>query len=187
MKTFATFIALAALLMVGTTPAFAQGWHDRQGNPVPETSASKSVEDFAGLLIVTPDMDWQEKWDTPVDVTPEFRGASEIELGGRLAILIFFSNPMLDADRRADVTCDLEVIRPDGSKGVNEQDIECYQGPIPGDPRSVYMAKPSLQFLAEEGDLPGIWTMRATLRDNLRGVGMILEKTVTLLASAPAP
>jgi hypothetical protein len=70
---------------------------------------------------------------------------------------------------------------------VDEQDVECYQGPISGEPASLYMARPSLQFVAEAGDLPGPWTMRVTLRDNHRGVGMILEKKVTLLADGHAP
>ena len=182
-----TFAAFAAALLFGATSAFAQGWHDRQGNPIAETSSTKSVEGFAGMLMVTPDADWQEKWDTPREVIPHFTEASEVRMGGKLQILIFFSNPLLDADRLADITCDLQVIRPDGSKGVNEQDIECYQGPISGEPASLYMARPSLQFVAEAGDLPGTWTMRVTLRDNHRGVGMVLEKEVTLVADARAP
>ncbi|MGH8061001.1 MAG: hypothetical protein ACREO7_03185 [Pseudoxanthomonas sp.] len=179
--------AIAVLLLAGMTPAFAQGWHDRQGNPIAETSATKSVEGFAGMLVVTPDADWQEKWNTPAEDIPHFTEASEVRLGGKLQVLIFFSNPLLDADRLADVTCDLEVIRPDGSKGVDQQDIECYQGPIPNDPANLYMAKPSLQFIAEAGDLPGEWTMRVTLRDNHRGVGMILEKKVALVVGGNAP
>jgi hypothetical protein len=182
-----TFAAIVILLLAGMVPALAQGWQDRQGNPIAETSATKSVEGFAGMLVVTPDTDWQEKWNTPAEVIPHFTEASEVRVGGKLQVLIFFSNPQLDADRLADVTCDLEVIRPDGSKGVNEQDIECYQGPIPNEPANLYMAKPSLQFIAEAGDLPGEWTMRVTMRDNHRGVGMILEKKVTLLADGHAP
>lgn len=174
--------ACIAALLLGATPAFAQGWHDRHGSPIPETSSTKSVEGFAGMLMVTPDADWQEKWNTPAEAVPHFAEASEVRLGGKLQILIFFSNPQLDADRLADVTCDLEVIRPDGSKGVDEQDVECYQGPMPNEPAHLYMAKPSLQFIAEAGDLPGEWTMRVTLRDNHRGVGMILEKKVILVA-----
>ena len=179
--------ACIAALLLGATPAFAQGWHDRHGSPIPETSSTKSVEGFAGMLMVTPDADWQEKWNTPAEAVPHFTEASEVRLGGKLQILIFFSNPLLDADRLADVTCDLEVIRPDGSKGVDEQDIECYQGPIPNEPAHLYMAKPSLQFIAEAGDLPGQWTMRVTLRDNHRGVGMILTKKVILVADGIAP
>ncbi|WP_162314028.1 hypothetical protein [Pseudoxanthomonas yeongjuensis] len=180
-------VALIAALLSGATPAFAQGWHDRQGNPIPDTSSTKSVEGFAGMLMVTPDADWQEKWNTPREVIPHFNEASEVRVGGKLQILIFFSNPQLDAGRLADVTCDLEVIRPDGSKGVNEQDVECYQGPISGEAASLYMARPSLQFVAEVGDLPGVWTMRVTLRDNHRGVGMILEKKVALVAGEITP
>ena len=49
------------------------------------------------------------------------------------------------------------------------------------------MARPSLQFIAEAGDLPGEWTLRVTLRDNHRGVGMVLEKKVVLVADAETP
>lgn len=184
MKTFAAF---AAALWFAAMPAFAQGWQDPQGNPIHETSSMKSVEGFAGALIVTPDADWQEKWNTPAEVVSHFTEASEVRLGGKLQVLIFFSNPQLDAERLADVSCDLEVIRPDGSKGVDQQDVECYRGPIPNEPAHLYMARPSLQFIAEEGDLPGEWTMRVTLRDNHRGVGMVLEKKVVLVADGKVP
>lgn len=180
-------VALIVALLSGATPASAQGWRDPQGNAIAGTASMKSVEGFAGALIVTPDADWQEKWNTPSEVVPHFSEASEVRPGGKLQLLIFFSNPQLDAGRLADVGCDLEVIRPDGSKGVDEQDVECYRGPIPNEPAHLYMARPSLQFIAEAGDLPGEWTLRVTLRDNHRGVGMVLEKKVVLVADAETP
>lgn len=175
-------MALVLLLAVAA-PASAQ-WINRQGEPLPETPAAKSVEGFGGVLVTTADKDWKEKWNTPAEDTPHFSEANEISLGGTVTTLILFSNPLLDTERHADVTCDLQVIRPDGSFSMDIQDTECYQGLLSADPAHVYLAKPSLVFLAETGDPPGVWTIKVTLRDNLRGVGMKLEKQVTLKQAA---
>jgi hypothetical protein len=55
------------------------------------------------------------------------------------------------------------------------------QGPIPGNPMNIYLSKPMLRFVAESTDGPGRWSVRVTLKDNLRGVSLPLEASFNLL------
>ncbi|MCO5055749.1 hypothetical protein [Thermomonas sp.] len=99
-------ILLATATLIMSSGALADGWRDREGNPVPDSASSKSKDGFAAMLLVTPDKDWQEKWNTPPEVAPHFSTAKEVEAGGEVFILSFLANPRLDVNGMANVTCD---------------------------------------------------------------------------------
>src|SRR5262245_50485976 len=100
-------LTLAALTVPHSAPQ--GGWLDDHGRLLPDSDFRKSIRGFAGMLLVTPDEDWQEKWNTPSSVVVHFNEAHEVSRGGKLFVLIFFSNPKLAVDGMVDVTCDLEV------------------------------------------------------------------------------
>lgn len=146
-----------------------------QGNPIPETDSAKSKGDFSATLIVTPDKDWQEKWNTPPDTVPHFSEAREVTEGGELFILTFLSNPMADASGLTDVACDLVVSRPDGSQSDSERDIPCFKVDFPINPNNVYLSAASIKYVAEPTDLRGTWTVNVLMKDRVRGVEIPLK------------
>jgi len=168
-------IVLSVALLVAASDGVAQGWSTPSGEVLPDTPASKSRDGFSATLVVTPDKDWKEKWDTPPETTPHFSEAREVAEGGELYILTFVANPMLDEARRADVTCDFAVTRPDGSRSVDERELPCFVATVDGDPKNVYLTAASLKYVAEPSDLRGEWVVDVTLRDNLRGVELPLR------------
>jgi hypothetical protein len=144
----------------------------------PQTPYSESrmrIDGFDGMLMITPDADWREKWDTPPDTVPRFNISHEVSEGGQLWILPFFSNPRGDAEGQANVTCDIVVVRPDGSLSQSLLDAECMRGPLPPQPTNVFLAKQLLGFMAEPSDLRGRWIVKVTLRDKVRGVELPLQ------------
>ncbi len=169
------------LLLCASLGATAQGaWRDMNGVPLPESSTGKSRQGFSAMLIVTPDQDWQEKWNTPPETVPGFRTATEVSEGGELFILTFLSNPQLDAGGMTDVSCDFQVQRPDGSMSADEHDLPCFKVPLKADPRHVYLSTASMKFVAEPSDLRGLWQVRVTVRDLHRQVSIPLETSFTL-------
>lgn len=147
-----------------------------QGNPVPESDSSKSRGGFSATILVTPDQDWQEKWDTPPETVPHFSTASEVGPDGELYILTFLANPMVDeSSGMTDVACDFIVLRPDGSDSVRELDMPCFKVKLPGDPRSVYLSTASLKYIAEPSDPRGTWLVMVTVKDRLREVEVPLR------------
>lgn len=163
---------LVALALTGTahaaTPAAA-----------PASRAVLSAQGFGAMLVITAQSDWQAQWDSSTDTFPDFPPASDVALGGKLHILTFFTNPQLGLGSRADVRCDLQVLRPDGSFSVNQRDLVCYDGLISSKPGQVYLAAPTMTFLAEPTDPRGEWTVRVFLRDRPRGVELPLEAKFT--------
>ena len=173
-------ILLATATLIMSSGALADGWRDREGNPVPDSASSKSKDGFAAMLLVTPDKDWQEKWNTPPEVAPHFSTAKEVEAGGEVFILSFLANPRLDVNGMANVTCDFVVIRPDGSKSINELDMPCFVVKLTTDPKSVYLSSASLKYIAEPQDPRGKWLVNVKLRDNIRGIEIPLETSFTV-------
>ncbi|MGH8087455.1 MAG: hypothetical protein ACREPC_04220, partial [Stenotrophomonas sp.] len=80
--------ALALLAMLMPLTALAQpGVRDAQGNLLPDTLATQTVGDFSASILITADPNWQQKWETPPDVAPQFEPATEVKEGGDLYIL----------------------------------------------------------------------------------------------------
>ena len=176
---------LLAVLFSLSLPAVADDekliWKDAQGNPAPEIESQKAKDGFSGMLLVTPDKDWEEKWDTPPDHVPSYRITSEVKVGDTVTTLIFFANPLTDATGIALVSCDIRVIRPDGSYSIDVEGAECYRGPIEGDKHDIRMAIPVLGFIGEPTDQLGEYVTEVRLIDTVRKVDLILKTRFSLV------
>jgi hypothetical protein len=169
-------MALAVLAM----PAAAQRATDRPSSPLPTIGNRGEADGFKGMLLVTPDADWKEKWNTPSSITPHFTIANDVAQGGKLFVLTFLANPGVDGQGMANVTCDLEVVRPDGTRSSFQDGVDCFKAKLQGPPTNVYLAAPVVVFTGDPGDPAGVWTVRVTLRDNVRHVNVPLEAAFEL-------
>ena len=84
-------------------------------------------------------------------------------------------NPETDDDDVVDVSCDIQVVRPDNSYSINASDVACMKGVLLGDPRSIRLSAPIIRFVGEAGDLPGNWVVNVKLNDRNRGVVIPLK------------
>ena len=174
------FAALALVTMVAVAAERESFWIDRSGQRVPETESRRSRDGFGGWLVVTSDQDWQQKWLTPRETTPEFKEAAKLKRGDAAFVLIFFGNPRLGQDNAADVTCDIRVTRPNQTTSIAERNITCFKGTIDTDPMSVFLSAPVIQFTGEPMDPLGKWVVDVTLHDNLREVDVPLRASFEL-------
>jgi hypothetical protein len=179
--------AVKLALLLSALSAFAAAtdpektiWKDEKGNPAPNTESRSSKNGFGGWLVVTPDADWKQKWETSPDTVPKFATSNTVQRGNRLTILIFFSNPQMDEENNVDITCDIDVIRPDGTSSIHEKDLVCFRGKIGGNPSNVRLSAPTLQFIGESKDPAGEWIVKVMLKDNRRNVALPLKTSFTL-------
>lgn len=157
--------------------ASAQFWHDPAGKPIPETEAMKSRDGLGAALLITPDKDWQAKWQTAPDTTPRFDQTREVGPGGVLFILTFVSNLKVDpVSGMTDITCDFAVVRPDGTDSVRERDLPCLKI-RPGDPGDVYLSNAAITYTADPGDPRGVWQVAVTVKDHVRNVSIPLRSS----------
>ena len=151
------------------------GWVTRDGKPVPNSDAMKSINGFGGSLVVTPDSDWEAKWNTSPETIPHFSEAKNVTYGEQLTILAFYINPKTNASGELDVLCDIKITRPDGSSSANAKAVQCAAGKLQGNPRNVRLASAVIKFVGEEGDPPGKWIVEVTLTDKVRGTAIPLK------------
>lgn len=175
-------LALACATLLLTTAARAQpgAWKDSDGKVRVETEAMKSKNDFAGMVIVTTDEDWQEKWNTPPETQPSFTKAETVPYGKKVFVLIFFANPKLDGHGRADVECDLKITAPTGRVSLAQEQLSCFAGRLKGAPHHLYLSDPTVVFSGDPGDPVGAWEVQVRLRDRRRGVELPLRTTFGL-------
>ena len=169
-----------AFCLFSTFGIAQEGWIDRQGHSVPASPAQKSIGGFGGWVLVTPDADWEVKWNTPADTTPYFSEAKTVARGQRVFVLIFFANPQLNANRTADVTCDIDVTRPNGTSSMHQTDAVCFRGTLQTDPHHTYLAIPVIGFVGDPGDPAGRWLVAVKLKDNVRHVDLPLNTSFVL-------
>ena len=155
--------------------AATDGWVTRDGKPVPNSNAIKSINGFGGWLIITPDSDWEKKWNTSPETIPYFTEATEVTYGMELSILTFFINPKTDDAGEIDILCDIKVTRPNGSLSVNAKGIKCASGKLNGNPRNIRMVSAVIKYVGEKGDPPGKWIVEVTLKDKVRGIVIPLK------------
>jgi hypothetical protein len=181
MKRSAAFFGILVLAsMVSLAAARDSFWIDRAGNPIPDTESRRSKEGFGAWLLITSDQNWQEKWNTSRDTTPEFKEATKLKRGDSVFVLILFGNPRVGPNKVADVTCDIRVTRPNQTTSISERNVDCYKGPIRMDPMSIFLSAPVIKFVGESKDPLGKWVVEVTLHDNLRRVDIPLRAAFQL-------
>lgn len=156
-------------------------WINRDGSPAKNTDSMKSIAGFGGWLVVTPDLDWWDKWNTPSDNVPYFSEAKEVSLGQKLTILTFYGNPLPDEKGMINLSCNIRVARPDGTDSVNQKNIPCATGELLGERLHVYLSQAVIEYVGEPGDPPGEWVVEVTLKDNVAGIVIPLKTSFVLL------
>ena len=160
------------------------GWITRDGKPVPNTDAMKSINGFGGWLVVTPDPDWEAKWNTTPETIPNFSEAKDVSYGEKLTILTFYINPQTNASGALDVLCDIKVTRPNGSSSINVRGVQCAAGKLQGNPHNIRLSSAVIKYLGETGDPPGKWVVEVTLIDKVRGTAIPLKTYFNLRKAA---
>ena len=146
------------------------------------TESQKTVGGFNGLLIITPDKDWEAKWNTSPESVPYFSSGSTVKKGGQLFVLTMFANPQLDASGTASISMDIDVTRPDGSSSSHAEGAVCSKGKVQGPLTSLYLCGQVIEFVGEVTDPVGTWTVRITLKDDVRKVSIPLSATFKLVS-----
>jgi len=156
-------------------------WLMADGSIAPERENQKSISGFGGWLLVTPDKDWEQKWNTPYENVPHFSEAEDVKIGEELTILPFFANPKLSTTANFEILCDIKVQKPDGTFSINEIDIPCARGELHQDPRSIFLTQTVIKYIGEKGDPFGTWTVYFEMKDSIRGVSVPLKTSFNLV------
>ena len=174
----------AALHAAYDKNASYEGWRTKDGKIVPDSDNMKSTKGFGGWLIITSDTNWEEKWNTPSYVSPNFNEVSDVNYGQKITILTFFINPKLNDEGTVNITCGIKITRPDNTISIDNQDIECIKDVEIQNPRNVHLSPIVIDYIGEDADPPCKWIFEININDSNRGVFIPLKSSFTLIDKA---
>ena len=146
-----------------------------------ETKIQNAGERFDAQILLMPESELVE-FDKPSDQQPRITLLDQVSLEDKVALKLVFFGMATDENGAVDVTYDLRVTRPDGSRmedGTHE-DLVAYQGPI-GNPNNVYNSETTLVLSFDPGDSAGDYDIRMVVRDNISDRDVSLRKSLSLV------
>ncbi|WP_321529260.1 hypothetical protein [Sedimenticola selenatireducens] len=173
----AILIYVSSSLLVN---AESRVWLGAERNDWEHTEYRKVENDFGGSLVITSDLNWQQKWETPPDNVPPFAEAETVRVGEGIVILTFFVNPKVNEYGQASVRCALKVTRPDGTEAANYESFWCLNDTPMGDINNVRLSPAIINFIGEESDPLGEWVVEVNIHDVLRNTELNLRRSFTL-------
>jgi hypothetical protein len=137
---------------------------------------------FSAMLVVIPETELAE-FNKPATSNRSLSRVARAEPGAKLAIKVLFTGPAGDLNSVGKVTMDLKILAPDGAVYANSdyKDLPVWLGGI-GQGRGVFDNRDRVPIVTfEPKDTPGVYTIKATLRDRFSQRDIALQQTVKLL------
>lgn len=148
----------------------------------PETEYRKVKNNFGGWLLVTSDINWKSKWETPSDTVPIFNESKKVHVGEKIVILTFFVNPKIKNGNMTHVLCSIKVTRPDNTVAVNYKGVTCLEGVLQGNQNNIMLSPVIINFSGEESDPLGEWVVEVTINDVIGKTILNLRNSFILVA-----
>jgi len=155
-------------------------WHDQEGNPVADSDERKCRNNFGAQIMLTNDQNVMKNWyETPYDVAPKIIITHKTKRNHPILMPIIFANPKLDAQKRANVTCDFTIRKPNGM--VNKpRELVLWSGPSLGPPNALQMGKACMGEEIEKTDPKGTYVVEAIVHDKNAKIDIPLKTTFTV-------
>ena len=173
-------LSLNAIANIETRPDEG-GWINKDSTRAPNSDSMKSINGFGGWLVVTPDKDWAQKWETPTENIPYFSEANEVKYGEELTILPFFINPKADSAGEINIFCHIKITKPTGKASIDQGNIPCANSKLYGDPRNIRLTTTIIKYIGENNDPSGTWLVEFTIFDKNRNTSIPLKTQFTLI------
>ncbi len=143
---------------------------------------------FSAMLIVIPQSELSE-FNGENGGSRHLDRVSRAEPGALLALKMVFVGIQSDWNHNASLSYDLTVLAPDGSlyAGSDYKNLDALHGPVGGG-QGVFDNHGKIVLLQfDDKDVPGVYTIKATLHDNIAHRDIPLQTTVELMAKSAAP
>ena len=167
------------LLLSASVPARDAQWYSAEGEPLPDTEARKFVDGFGAWLLTTANTHWSDHtaYAQRALALAVSEPVSVVVRGQVISVLIFVMNPAANGFDQTDVSCDVQVIRPDGTQERRHR-LPCLARANFGGSQNLYRTDMMLEFEGEPADPPGTWTVLAEIKDHVRDTPVKLRTTV---------
>src|SRR5688572_4980634 len=174
---------LLSLLLATFTPAAdpawskdAAGWN-QNGNPISDSDSRRSTNGFGAMLLLIDDQKFFEDWQRPE--SPKFKTVSIARRMVPIHATILFAGAAVDSDGKAHVSCDVKVLKPDGSVYGARERMIASKDPI-SSATALFLATQRLVVRIEPKDPTGTYTVEAFVKDKIKNVELKLKQQFTV-------
>ena len=154
------------------------GWQ-QDGKPIPDSDNIKSKNGFGAQLWIINDESFFDAWNKPE--TPRVPITKTAIRNKPVVIIIFFINPGLDQESKANVVADITIKSPDGKVYGNFNDIEIWQRIYSAPRNAIQLAIGNLDVKIEEGEQLGIYKVEAKIKDKIKNITLELKTDFTAI------
>jgi hypothetical protein len=167
--TLCVFLALYGTVLLGQTTNSAT-------SPMaPDSANTQTKNGFAAQLWITERFDTLRDWGKTEHAVLD--ATTKVKRNVPVTTAIIFTNPGLDASGLANVTCDIKVLKPDGSIYADGKNLPGLIGkPAPGSDR-MELADAQMKLRIEPKDPPGTYTVHVVVHDNIKKIRLSLKKS----------
>jgi hypothetical protein len=139
------------------------------------TDNIKSKGDFGAQLWLVAGQDFFLDWRKPQ--APAIDPIELVQRGEEINTAFIFYGPAHDTADLSSVTYDVTVLRPDGKVSSERKNLIGWQDLTPGSPRLLELGRDRLSIVIGPSDPAGLYTVQATVRDNVSHVELPLKQT----------
>lgn len=146
-----TFAAIACLL-VAPRAAFC---------PIAHAQTVKASRELAAMVVVSPDDEWVQKWNTPQ--APRITRLHEVEVDQKVTVGILLSGlRAVKGQIRYRVAA--QILDPKGKAIFDRPDFSAASGKAPSG-NAFVLVNPTFDFTADNSDPKGVYRFRAVVTD----------------------
>jgi len=143
--------------------------------PTTDQNNVKANKGFGAQLWLTDDTDFFKKWNTPSPVFT-FSKVNVAKRGQPILVVIFITNPGVNAQGLADVTCDITVRAPNGTIYGEQKNMDCWKN-LPAPPTGdIQTTQGTMGIKIEDKDMAGRYTVDVKITDNVKEAPILLEQ-----------
>ena len=165
---------LAVLVIILANVAVSAQWQ-KGGEKVEDTAERKSVNGFAGHLIVVKDpRRFVEEWQKPE--MPKIRTVSEVKRGELVGAFVLFAGCKPDSSGVCNAEVDYVVLKPDGTVYAERKAQPVWKEEAPPAP-NIQLSRAILAIRMESKDPTGEYKVKAKVSDLNANVTIDLETT----------
>jgi len=142
--------------------------------------AFEPLPGFNAALIVTPGDEFDKILNMPPDNRTDFTRVDTLRIGEQAELHVIFTNPLIDENNYADVTFDVQIIKP-GNIIKNIPDWKELRVNFRDQTAALILAKAFMRLKADNSDPVGEWNILVTIHDNKRSTSISDSVMITLV------
>jgi hypothetical protein len=170
-------ILFVVILTLCVTSHAEEFFWRKDGKPVADSDSQKARGGFGALVLLVDDTKFFDDWKKPD--APHFKSVVTAKRMVPVHVAVIFAGPGAGPSGTADVTCDVTVLKPDGSIYGEQKGLVATRDRVPS-PTMLSLADERLVVRIEPKDPSGTYTVEAVVKDNVKKVELKLKERFTV-------